>query len=54
MVLVPYVFAGPVTTECKTTMQQAVVEVRYAIWDIFPNDLVEETDGCFPAGQLDS
>lgn len=53
MVLVPYVFAGSVTAECKTSTQQAVVEVRYAIWDIFPNNLIEEADRCFPADQLE-
>lgn len=53
MVLIPYVFAGSVTAECKTSTQQAIVEIRYAIRDIFPNDLVEKTDGCFPADQLD-
>lgn len=54
MVLVPYVFAGSVTAECKTSTQQTIVQIGYAIRDIFPNDLVEEIDGCFPADQLDS
>lgn len=48
MVLAPYIFSGPIAAIHKASTQQAIVKVRYAIWDIFPDDLVKEADGCLP------